>query len=133
MSTDFPEYMKYTKDHEWVRVLEGGDIAVVGITSFAANQLGDVVAVELPAEGDKLTKGEVFGTVESVKAVSDLFAPVSGAVVKVNTPLNDSPEYVNDEPYDEGWMIEIEMLDTSELDELMSAQEYAAFVAEQEG
>lgn len=128
--SDYPKDLKYNNEHEWVRI--DGDVAIIGITSFAADQLGDVVAVELPEEGDKVTKGEVFGSVESVKAVSDLFAPVSGTVSRVNTPLNDSPEYVNEDPFDEGWMIEVEMSDASELEELMDADDYASFVEEQE-
>lgn len=128
--SDYPKDLKYTNEHEWVRI--DGDVAIIGITSFAADQLGDVVAVELPEEGDKVTKGEVFGSVESVKAVSDLFAPVSGTVSRVNTPLNDSPEYVNEDPFDEGWMIEVEMSDPEEADELMDAAAYAELVAEQE-
>lgn len=130
MSVEYPKDLKYTNEHEWVRVED--KVAQVGITSFAADQLGDVVAVELPEEGDEVTKGEVFGSVESVKTVADLFAPVSGVVVKVNTPLNDSPEYINEEPFEEGWMIEIEMSDPEELEELMDADDYASFVAEQE-
>lgn len=130
MSAKFPEELKYTNEHEWVRI--EGKIALIGVTSFAADQLGDVVAVELPEEGDTLTRGEVFGSVESVKAVSDLFAPVSGTVVRVNTPLNDSPEYVNEDPYDEGWMVEVELSDPEEAEELMSAEEYARFVEEEE-
>lgn len=128
--SDYPKDLKYTNDHEWVRI--DGDVAIIGITSFAANQLGDVVMVELPEEGDKVTKGESFGTVESVKAVSDLYAPLSGTVSRVNTPLNDSPEYVNDDPFDEGWMIEIELSDPEEIEELMDAAAYAEFIAEQE-
>lgn len=128
--SDYPKDLKYTSDHEWVRL--DGDVALIGITSFAADQLGDVVAVELPEEGDKIIKGEVFGSVESVKAVSDLFAPVSGTVSRVNTPLNDSPEYVNEDPYDEGWMIEVEMSDPEQVEELMDTAAYAEFVAEQE-
>jgi glycine cleavage system H protein len=128
--SDYPKDLKYTNDHEWVRL--DGDVALVGITSFAADQLGDVVAVELPEEGDKVIKGEVFGSVESVKAVSDLIAPVSGTVSRVNTPLNDSPEYVNEDPYDEGWMIEVEMSDPDQVEELMDTVAYAEFVAEQE-
>ena len=128
--SDFTKDLKYTSDHEWVRI--DGDVAIIGITSFAADQLGDVVAVELPEEGDKVTKGEGFGTVESVKAVAELFAPVSGTVSRVNTPLNDSPEYVNEDPFDEGWMIEIEMSDPEEVEELMDAVAYAELVAEQE-
>ncbi|MCG8419709.1 MAG: glycine cleavage system protein GcvH [Proteobacteria bacterium] len=134
MSTEYPSDLKYTKDHEWLRVSkkDGGDIGRVGITSFAGEQLGDVVAVELPDEGDKINKGEVFGTLESVKAVADLFAPVSGTFLRVNTPLGDSPEYVNEDPYDEGWMVEIQLSDPAELGDLMSAEAYAAFVADQE-
>jgi glycine cleavage system H protein len=128
--SEYPKDLKYTNEHEWVRI--DGDVAIIGITSFAADQLGDVVAVELPEEGDKVTKGEVFGSVESVKAVADLFAPVSGTVSRVNTPLNDSPEYVNEDPFDEGWMIEVEMSDPEEADELMDVSAYADFVAEQE-
>jgi glycine cleavage system H protein len=128
--SDYPKDLKYTNEHEWVRI--DGDVAIIGVTSFAADQLGDVVAVELPEEGDKITKGEVFGSVESVKAVSDLFAPLSGTVSRVNTPLNDSPEYVNEDPFDEGWMIEIELSDPDEVEELMDAATYAEFIAEQE-
>jgi glycine cleavage system H protein len=128
--SDYPKDLKYTNEHEWVRI--DGDVAIIGITSFAADQLGDVVSVELPEEGDKVVKGEVFGSVESVKAVSDLFAPVSGTVSRVNTPLNDSPEYVNEDPFDEGWMIEVEMSDPEEADELMDTAAYAEFVAEQD-
>ncbi|HWN66958.1 MAG TPA: glycine cleavage system protein GcvH [Haliangium sp.] len=128
--SEYPKDLKYTNEHEWVRI--DGDVAIIGITSFAADQLGDVVAVELPEEGDKVTKGEVFGSVESVKAVADLFAPVSGTVSRVNTPLNDSPEYVNEDPFDEGWMIEVEMSDPEEAEELMDVATYADFVAEQE-
>lgn len=128
--SDYPKDLKYTNEHEWVRI--DGDVAIIGVTSFAADQLGDVVSVELPEEGDKVTKGEVFGSVESVKAVSDLFAPLSGTVSRVNTPLNDSPEYVNEDPFDEGWMIEIELSDPEEVEELMDAATYAEFIAEQE-
>ncbi len=130
MSTDFPADLKYTSDHEWVRV--EGQVCVIGITSFAAEQLGDVVAVELPEEGEEFSTGEVVGTVESVKAVADLFTPVSGKVVAVNSPLDDSPEYVNEDPYDEGWMVKIEVSNASELDELMSMDDYVKLVAEQE-
>ena len=130
MSAKFPEELKYTNDHEWVRI--EGKIALIGVTSFAADQLGDVVAVELPEEGDTITKGEVFGSVESVKAVSDLFAPVTGTVLRVNTPLNDSPEYVNEDPYDEGWMVEVELSEPEEAEELMGAEEYTRFIEEEE-
>jgi glycine cleavage system H protein len=138
MSADYPDDLLYSKEHEWARVRSqdgnqsGKKIAQIGVTRFAVEQLGDVTQVELPDEGDTITKDEAFGTVESVKAVSDLFAPVTGKVIKVNSPLNDSPEYVNDDPYDEGWMIEVEMTDPSEADELMSAEQYESFLAEQE-
>ena len=127
---DYPKDLRYSKEHEWARI--DGNVATVGITTFAVEQLGDVTMVELPGEGDSVTKDEVFGTVESVKAVSDLFAPISGKVVKVNTPLNDTPEYVNEDPYDDGWMIQIEMTKPEQADELMDADAYAAFVAEQD-
>ena len=126
MSSELPSDLKYTDDHEWIRV--EGKRGVIGITHIAAERLGEVVAVELPEEGDELDKGSVFGSVESHKSVSDLFAPVSGKVVRVNTPLNDSPEAVNDDPYDDGWMIEIELSDPEELDELLAADAYREFV-----
>ncbi len=127
---DFPADLRYTEDHEWLRKL-GNERVQVGITAFAADQLGDVVTVELPTEGDEVTKGEVFGSVESVKSVSDLFAPVTGKVMRINTPLGDSPEYVNEDPYGEGWMIELELADASEADALMDAQAYGRFVADE--
>jgi glycine cleavage system H protein len=130
MSENYPEDLLFTEDHEWARV--EGNIATVGITQFAVDQLGDVTQVDLPREGEKLKQRDVFGTVESVKAVSDLFAPLSGKVVKVNTPLQDSPEYVNEEPYDGGWMVQIELSNPEELQRLMNAQAYEAFVKEQE-
>ena len=129
MSADYPEDLRYTKEHEWTRIQ--GNVARIGITQFAVDQLGDVTQLELPREGESVKKDEVFGTVESVKAVSDLFAPVTGKVVKVNTPLHDTPEAVNQEPYDEGWLIEIEMSDPKQADDLMSVADYRAFIAEQ--
>ena len=130
MSADYPNDLLYTKEHEWARIR--GTVAQIGITRFAVEQLGDVTQVELPREGVQVTKDEVFGTVESVKAVSDLFAPVTGKVVKVNSPLADSPEYVNDDPYDEGWMVEVEMSDPAQTKDLMTAEQYQAFLAESE-
>jgi len=127
---NFPEDLKYTKEHEWARQ-KGGKVQV-GITDFAQDQLGDVVYVELPAVGDEVKKGESFGVVESTKAVSELFAPVSGKVVEVNDPLVEEPEAVNEDPYEEGWMIAIEPSDPKELAELLDVKAYAAFVAEQE-
>jgi glycine cleavage system H protein len=129
MSAEYPEDLRYTKEHEWARIQ--GNVARIGITQFAVDQLGDVTQLEFPREGESVKKDEVFGTVESVKAVSDLFAPVSGKVVKVNTPLHDTPEAVNQDPYDEGWLIEIEMDEPAQADALMSVADYRAFVAEQ--
>jgi len=131
MSDVYPDNLRYTKEHEWVRI--EGKVATVGVTGFAVEQLGDVTMLELPDEGDTVAQDDVFGTVESVKAVSDLFAPLSGKVVKVNTPLNDTPEYVNDDPYDEGWMIQIEITNEAEIDALLDAAAYAELVAEQDG
>ena len=126
----YPDDLKYTKEHEWARI--DGTKATIGITQFAVDQLGDITQVELPKEGEKLRAGEPFGTVESVKAVSDLFAPLTGTVTKVNDPLNDSPEYVNDDCYDEGWMVQIEVTNAAELEKLMSADQYQEFLREQE-
>ncbi len=130
MSEQVPEELLYTEDHEWARI--EGNVATVGITQFAVDKLGDVIQVDLPREGEAVKQRDVFGSVESVKAVSDLFAPLSGKVLKVNTPLTDSPEYVNEEPYDGGWMVQIELGNPSEATKLMDASAYAAFLAEQE-
>jgi glycine cleavage system H protein len=134
MSAMYPDDLLYTKDHEWAR-LEDGDggakIATIGITRFAVEQLGDVTQVDLPKEGEVVKQAEVFGSVESVKAVSDLFAPLSGKVLKTNSPLGDSPEYVNEDPYDEGWMIQIALTHPDETKGLMDAETYQAFVREQ--
>ncbi len=127
---NFPEDLKYTREHEWAR-LKGAKV-VIGITDFAQDQLGDVVFVELPAVGDEVKKGESFGVVESTKAVSELFAPISGKVVEVNDPLVEAPETVNDDPYEEGWMIAIEPADPKELNDLLDVKAYTAFVDEQE-
>jgi len=127
---DFPEDLRYTREHEWAR--RKGELLVVGITDFAQDQLGDVVFVELPDVGDTVKKGESFGVVESTKAVSELFAPISGKVVEVNDPLTDAPETINEDPYEEGWMIVVEPSEPSELDALMDAKAYRAFVEEQE-
>jgi glycine cleavage system H protein len=124
----YPEDLKYTKEHEWVRVV--GDKAIVGITDFAQNQLGDVVFIELPEVGEKVKQFESFGTIESVKAVSDLFAPVSGEVVKVNDALEDEPERINKDPYTDGWMLEIEIKNATELSSLLSSKDYEAYIKE---
>src|SRR5258706_3783751 len=130
MSNDYPEGLRYTKDHEWARL--EGNIVTIGITKFAVEALGDITQVDLPKEGEPVSKEAVFGTVESVKAVSDLFAPCSGKVVKVNDPLSDSPEYINEDCYDEGWMIQVEVADPAELSSLMNAADYQAYLKEQE-
>jgi glycine cleavage system H protein len=130
MSDKYPEDLLYTEDHEWARI--EGKVATVGITQFAVDKLGDVIQVDLPREDETLKQRDVFGSVESVKAVSDLFAPLSGRVLKVNSPLSDSPEYVNEEPYDGGWMIQIELANADETKKLMDAAAYEAFVNEQE-
>ena len=120
-----PEDLHYSKDHEWVRVKDG--IALVGITDYAQNSLGDVVYVELPKVNDEFATNESFGSVESVKAVSEVFSPVSGTVVEVNTTLSDEPEKVNEDPYGEGWMIRIRMSNPGEVDSLLTAAEYEDF------
>lgn len=128
MSGQYPNDLLYTKDHEWTRI--EGKNATVGVTRFAVEQLGDVTQVDLPKEGETVKQGEIFGSVESVKAVSDLFAPLTGKVVKVNSPLAESPEYVNEEPYEEGWMIQIELTKPDETKELMDAEAYQEFLKE---
>ncbi len=119
---NIPENLKYTKDHEWIKV--DGDEAYVGITDYAQNELGDVVFVEIETEGESLDKEEVFGTVEAVKTVSDIFMPISGEVMEVNSKLEDSPEIVNKDPYGEGWLIKVKISDKSELDDLLEASKY---------
>ena len=133
MSALYPDDLFYTKDHEWARIEDraGTKVATIGVTRYAVEQLGDVTQVDLPKEGEALKQADVFGSVESVKAVSDLFAPVTGKIVKVNSPLADSPEYVNEDPYDEGWMIQVALSNTKELDGLLNADAYQAFLREQ--
>lgn len=126
---EFPEDLKYSKEHEWVLV--EGKTATIGITEYAQDQLGDIVFVELPAVGDKTSKEDAFGVVESVKAVSDVYAPVSGTVIEVNDDLPENPEIINEDPYGDGWMIKLDLSDPDELDDLMTAEEYEAYVAEQ--
>ncbi len=123
---NIPENLKYTKDHEWVAV-NGGE-ATVGITDYAQNELGDIVFVEIETEGDTLEKEEVFGTIEAVKTVSDMFMPVSGEITEVNAKLEDEPDVVNKDPYNKGWMIKIKVQDTSELDQLLSAEDYKKLI-----
>jgi glycine cleavage system H protein len=133
MSAQYPDDLYYTKDHEWARIedRDGTKVATIGVTRYAVEQLGDVTQVDLPKEGESVKVAEVFGSVESVKAVSDLFAPVTGKVVKVNSPLSDSPEYVNEDPYDEGWMIQVAISNAKELEALLDAAAYQTFLREQ--
>ena len=126
---EFPEELKYTEEHEWVMV--EGDLVVVGISDFAQDALGDVVFVELPEVGTEVTAGKAFGVVESVKAVSDIYAPVSGVVEEINEELPEAPEVINTSPYGDGWMIKIRLTDPGELDELMDAATYQAHIAEE--
>lgn len=119
---NIPEELKYTKEHEWIRI--EGDEAVVGITDFAQGELGDIVFVEIETEGEALEQDEVFGSVEAVKTVSDLFMPISGEVISFNEELEENPEKVNDDPYGDGWMVRIKIVDSSQLDELLSSNEY---------
>jgi glycine cleavage system H protein len=123
-----PQDLKYSKDHEWIKV--EGNTATIGITDFAQSELGDIVFVELPEEGDDLSQGDSFGSVESVKTVSDLVAPVSGSIVSVNEELEDSPELVNEDPYEGAWMMKVELSDESELEGLLDAAGYQAEIEE---
>ena len=123
---ELPEDLKYTREHEWLSIED--EVATVGITDHAQEQLGEVVFVELPAAGDKVEKGEPFGVVESTKAVSDIYAPISGEVAEVNDDLPDSPELVNEDAYGDGWMVKIAIGDESELEDLMTADEYREYV-----
>jgi glycine cleavage system H protein len=121
-----PAELKYTKDHEWVRM--DGDIAIVGITAFAQGELGDIVYVEIETVGESLDREEVFGSIEAVKTVSDLFMPLSGEILELNEALESNPELVNSDPYGEGWMVKIKVSNRSELDELLGAEDYTGLV-----
>jgi glycine cleavage system H protein len=123
---NIPSNLKYTKEHEWVRV--EGNTAVVGITDYAQGELGEIVFVEVETVGESLEEGIVFGTIEAVKTVSELFMPVSGTVEEVNPSLEDAPELVNNDPYGEGWMIKIDLSDADQVEKLLSAEEYAALI-----
>lgn len=123
---NFPDNLKYTKDHEWVMV--DGDVATIGITDFAQSELGDIVFVDISSQGDTLSAHEVFGTVEAVKTVSDLYMPVSGEVIEVNGGLDSAPESVNSDPYGDGWMVKVKMSNPAEVDGLMRHAEYTAMV-----
>lgn len=125
---NFPNNVKYTKEHEWIRV--EGDIAYVGISDYAQEQLGDIVFVDVTTEGETLEKGEVFGTIEVVKTVSDLFLPIGGEVLEINPELEEHPELVNKDPYGDGWLIKIKPTDTTEMDELLDAEAYKQIINE---
>lgn len=125
---NLPTELRYSKEHEWVKT--EADKVRIGITDFAQSELGDIVFVELPEVGDEIEVGESFGSVESVKTVSELYAPVSGTVIEVNEALEDNPEYVNESPYEQAWMIVVELSDETELEELMTAEAYEARVKE---
>ena len=128
---ELPSGLRYSREHEWVKV--EGAVALIGITDVAHAELGDVVYVELPEDGAELEANAAFGVVESVKAVSDLYAPVTGVVAEVNAALEDEPELVNSDPYEDGWMIRVEMKDESELNDLLDAESYRSFVEEESG
>jgi glycine cleavage system H protein len=123
-----PQELKYTNDHEWIKV--DGNEALIGITDFAQKELGDIVYVEIETEGDELNRGDVFGTVEAVKTVSDLFMPIAGKIIEVNENLEAEPETVNSDPYEKGWMIKLEISDESGLDDALSADEYKSLISE---
>ena len=123
---NFPSELKYTKDHEWVRV--EGDVAFIGITDFAQRELGDIVYIDINTIGEEISKDNVFGTVEAVKTVSDLYMPVTATVTEVNAALNDSPELVNSDPYGQGWMVKATIADASQVEELLTAEAYQALV-----
>lgn len=125
---EFPEDLKYTREHEWVSI--DGSVATIGITDHAQEQLGDVVFVELPSVGDRVEKADAFGVVESTKAVSDVYAPLSGEVSEVNDDLPDNPELINEDPYGDGWMVKITLGDKADLEDLMTADEYRKFIEE---
>jgi len=125
---NIPNKLKYTKDHEWIRE-ESGE-AIVGITDFAQGELGDIVFIEIETEGESLDKDEVFGTIEAVKTVSDMFMPVSGVIAEVNPKLEDTPDIVNKDPYGDGWIIKVKLSDPAQLDGLLSAEQYKALIEE---
>ncbi len=119
---DFPASLKYTKDHEWIRI--EGDIAFIGVTDFAQGELGDIVYVDISTSGNEIAENQIFGSVEAVKTVSDLFMPVTGTVLEVNTLLNTNPELVNSDPYGKGWMVKVSMKNVADLDQLLTSEQY---------
>lgn len=124
---NFPADLRYTEEHEWIKI-ESGNVALVGITDFAQSELGDIVFVEIETEGDNLEENDIFGTIEAVKTVSDLFLPVAGKVLEVNPSLNDEPELVNNSPYEGGWLIRMEVSDMSDLEKLMDSDTYKSSI-----
>lgn len=124
---NIPQDLKYTRDHEWIKI--NGTEAMIGITDFAQNELGDIVYIEIETEGDVLEKGDVFGTVEAVKTVSDLFMPIDGKIIEINENLESEPEIVNSDPYEKGWMIKVEISDTTDLSGVLSAEEYKDLIS----
>ncbi len=125
---NFPEELKYTKDHEWVKI--EGDIAIVGVTDFAQSELGDIVYVEVDTVGEEIDKEGIFGTIEAVKTVSDLFSPISGEILEFNETIDDAPETVNSDPYGAGWIVKINVSDTSELDSLLDVDAYKELIGQ---
>ncbi|HHB0024865.1 TPA: glycine cleavage system protein GcvH [Staphylococcus aureus] len=123
-----PNELKYSKEHEWVKV--EGNVATIGITEYAQSELGDIVFVELPETDDEINEGDTFGSVESVKTVSELYAPISGKVVEVNEELEDSPELVNESPYEKAWMVKVEISDESQIEALLTAEKYSEMIGE---
>jgi glycine cleavage system H protein len=123
---NIPGELKYTKDHEWIKI--DGDVATIGITDFAQSELGDIVFVEVETEGETIEKEEVFGTVEAVKTVSDLFMPISGEIIEFNQDLEDAPEKVNEDPYNDGWMIKVRIENVSDVDSLLSSEQYQELI-----
>ncbi|CXS00847.1 TPA: glycine cleavage system protein GcvH [Staphylococcus aureus] len=123
-----PNELKYSKEHEWVKV--EGNVATIGITEYAQSELGDIVFVELPETDDEINEGDTFGSVESVKTVSELYAPISGKVVEVNEELEDSSEFVNESPYEKAWMVKVEISDESQLEALLTAEKYSEMIGE---
>lgn len=126
---NIPENLKYTEDHEWLRV-ESEDVAYIGITDHAQNELGDVVYVECETEGENLNKADAFGTIEAVKTVADMFMPVDGEVLEFNEELDETPETINEDPYEKGWVIKVKLSEPSQVDELMSSEQYAEHISE---
>lgn len=123
-----PNELKYSKEHEWVKV--EGNVAIIGITEYAQSELGDIVFVELPETDDEINEGDTFGSVESVKTVSELYAPISGKVVEVNEELEDSTEFVNESPYEKAWMVKVEISDESQIEALLTAEKYSEMIGE---